>query len=73
LDKLVNFISDMKKSPEIIAVSETKINKKRTPFFQTKICGYNFVHTDFDQKSGGIGIYIKVTYHFKGEVIYVMI
>ena len=27
LDELVNFISDMKPPPEIIAVSETKINK----------------------------------------------
>jgi len=58
LDKLVNLIYDLKKSPEIIAVSETKINKKHTPFFQTKICGCNFVHADSDQKAGGIGIYI---------------
>ena len=36
LDKLVNFISDMKKSPEIIAVSEATINKKQTPFFKQK-------------------------------------
>jgi len=64
-DKLVNFISDMKKSPEIIAVSETKINKKQTPFFQTKICGYNFVHVDSDQEAGGIGIYIKDNLSFQ--------
>jgi len=32
----VNFISDMKKSPEIIAVSETKINKNIPLSFKRK-------------------------------------
>jgi len=59
LDKLVNFISDMTKSPAIIAVSETKINKKQTHFFQTKTCGCNFVYADSDQKAGGFRVYIK--------------
>jgi len=37
LDKLVNFSSDMKKSPEIIAVSETKINNKPRSFKQKSV------------------------------------
>jgi len=55
----------MKKPPGIIAVSETKINKKHTPFFQTKICGYNFVHADSDQKASGVRIYIKDNLSFE--------
>ena len=55
----------MKKSPEIIAVTETKINKRHILFFQTKICGYNFVHANSDQKAGGVRIYIKDTISFQ--------
>jgi len=61
----VNFISDIKNPPEITAVSETKIDKKQTPFFQTKIYGYNFVHADSDQKAGGVGIYMKDNLQFQ--------
>ena len=37
LDKLVNLIYDLKKSPEIIAVSETKINNKPRSFKQKSV------------------------------------
>jgi len=53
------------KKTEIIAFSKTKINKNHTPFFQTKICGYNFVHADSDQKARGVGIYIKDNLSFQ--------
>ena len=42
-----------------------KKKKKHTPFFQTKICRYNFVHVYFAKKAGGVGIYIKDNLSFQ--------
>jgi len=58
----------MKKTPGVIAVSETKINKQHTPLFQTKICGYNFAHADSDQKASGVGIYTKDNLSFESRI-----
>ena len=59
MDKLVNFISGIKNSPEITAISETKLAKTMPLLYHIKICGYNLVHADSDQKAGGVGIYMK--------------
>ena len=51
-------LSTMQKPPHIVAVSETKINKNDGLSFPTIITGYNFLHSDSEKKSGGVGIYI---------------
>ena len=42
IDKLSNMLSTMQKPPHIVAVSETKINKKDALSFPNTITGYNF-------------------------------
>jgi len=42
VDKLSNILSTMQKPPHIVAVSETKINKKYGLSFPNTITGYNF-------------------------------
>jgi len=45
IDKLSNMLSTMQKSPHIVAVSETKINKKDALSFPNTITGYTFLHS----------------------------
>jgi len=55
IDKMSNMLSTMQKPPHIVAVSETKINKKDGLSFPNTITGYNFLHSDSKKKSGGVG------------------
>ena len=65
-----NKLSTMQKLPHIVAVSETKINKKDGLSFPTTITGYNFLHSDSEKKSGGVGIYIdsSISYQIKTDI-----
>ena len=62
----------MQKPPHIVAVSETKINKNDGLSFPTTITGYNFLHSDSEKKSGGVGIYIDSSICIKLKLIYLM-
>ena len=60
----------MQKPPHIVAVSESKINKNDGLLFPTFITGYNFLHSDSEKKSGGVGIYIdsSISYQIKTDI-----
>jgi len=70
IDKLSNMLSTMQKPPHIVAVSEAKINKSDGLSFPTTITGYNFLHSDSEKRSGGVGIYIdsSISYQIKTDI-----
>ena len=58
---LLAFIYQLNHSPDIIAISETKL-RSTTPVnfrYNVNIYGYNFVHADTKTNAGGVGFYIK--------------
>jgi len=55
-EKLEELLSDIKKMPEIIAISETKLKTKVNSF----IDGYEFIQNDSPTNTGGFGMFIKV-------------
>ena len=70
VDKLSNMLSTMQKPPHVVAVSETKINKKDGLSFPNTITGYNFLHSDSEKKSGGVGSYIdsSISYQIQTDI-----
>ena len=58
IDKLFHFVSQLKNSPDIIAITETKLNKSKI-CFNIDLTGYKFIHSDSCTKAGGVGFYIK--------------
>ena len=69
LDKLTNYILQMKKLPDIIAITETKLTKNHI-VVNLDIEGYNFIHSDSSSRAGGVGFYIKdsLTFTLKEEI-----
>ena len=69
LDKLTNYILQMKKLPDIIAITETKLTKNQI-VVNINIEGYNFIHSDSSSRAGGVGLYIKdsLTFTLKEEL-----
>ena len=53
---LHELLSLLSKSPDVLAVTETKLNE--TNITNIDIAGYNFFHTDSKMAAGGAGIYI---------------
>ena len=47
-------LADLQVPPQIISLSETKINKKQGVNFSTTLEGYNFLHSDSDTLAGGV-------------------
>ena len=68
-DKLTNYVIQMKKLPDIIAIIETKLAKNQI-VVDIDIEGYNFIHSDSSSRAGGVGLYIKdsLTFTFKEEL-----
>ena len=68
-DKLTNYILQMKKLPDIIAITETKLAKNQI-VVNIDIDGYNFTHSDSSSRAGGVGLYIKdsLTFTLKEEL-----
>ena len=66
-DKLTNYI--MKKLPDIIAITETKLAKNQI-VVNIDIEGCNFIHSDSSSRAGGFGLYIKdsLTFTLKEEL-----
>ena len=55
-DKLTNYILQMKKLPDIIAITETKLAKNQI-VVNIDIERYNFIHSDSSSRAGDIGLY----------------
>ena len=57
VDELKELLSRFKTSPDIIAVSETKL--KANEHCKVIVEGYNFFHEGTNTNAGGVGIFIK--------------
>ena len=70
IEKLSMILADLQVPPQIIALSETKINKKQGVNFSTTLEGYNFLHSDSDTLAGGVGIYINnsLSYQLRNDI-----
>lgn len=62
LDKIEEFLCDMARLPDAIAVSETKLNSNSSA--NISIPNYNFLRYDSPSCAGGVGLYIKDTLQF---------
>jgi len=62
--KLIDFVRQLGKQPDVITVSETKLKKTHQISYNISVCGYNFVHVDTDKNAGGVGLYIKNSIDF---------
>ena len=63
LDKIEEFLNDMTRFPDAIAISETKLNSNSSS--NNNIPHYNFLHNDSPTNAGGVGLYIKDTLQFR--------
>ena len=59
LDKIEEFLNDMNRFPESIAISETKLNSNSSS--NNNILHYSFLRNDSPTNAGGVGFYIKDT------------
>jgi len=59
LDHLNRLLNEIGMQPDIIAISETRLNKNSS---QMCMNGYNFLHGDSNSKAGGVGMHIKQKY-----------
>ena len=57
LDEIEEFLNDMTRFPDAIAISETKLNSSSSS--NNNIPHYNVLHNDSPNNAGGIGFYIK--------------
>ena len=59
----------MKKLPDIIAITKTKLAKNQI-VVNIHIDGYNFIHSDSSSRADGVGLYIKdsLTFTLKKEL-----
>ena len=70
IEKLCMILADLQVSPQIIALSETKSNKKQGVNFSTTSEGYNILHSDCDTVAGWVGIYINnsLSYQLRNDL-----
>ena len=65
-EKLEELLSVLGKMPEIIAISETKLNSN----LKTFLPGYTFIHNNSPTNAGGVRIFIKDTLSYKTTTEY---
>lgn len=58
-DKVEELLCELKIKPEVICISETKLNPQNSS--NVNISEYNFIHGDSLTNAGGVGLYIKNT------------
>jgi len=58
---LQQYLSELYYKPDIIAISETRINSTNSHLHDHQMHGYSFFHCDSTTKAGGVGAYIKNT------------
>ena len=58
VDKLHEFLTDLKTRPAVIAISETKLKESKIAN-NINLQGYNFIHYDSKTSAGGVGLYIN--------------
>ena len=60
-EKLEEFVTQLGKLPEIIAISETKLHSE----FKMQLQGYTFIQNNSNTNAGGVGMFIKETLTFQ--------
>ena len=58
VDKLHEFLTDLKTRPAVIAISETKLKESKIAN-NINLQGYNFIHYDSKTSAVGVGLYIN--------------
>lgn len=62
-DLIEEFILDIKHRPDIIGISETKLNANNA--LNVELPHYKFFHHDSPTKAGGVGLYVKENFDCK--------
>ena len=65
VDKLEEFLNEMIRLPDVIAISEAKLNSNS--YSNISISNYNFFHCDSPTLAGGVGIYLKDTLKYSSR------
>ena len=61
--KVQTFLMQLPTLPEVIAVTETKLNLK-SDLLQTDLENYQFAHNDSTSNAGGVGLYVRNDLNF---------
>ena len=61
--KVQTFLMQLPILPEVIAVTETKLNLK-SELLQADLENYQFAHKDSTSKDGGVGLYVRNDLNF---------
>ena len=51
--------SELKSTPDIVAITETRLNHTNNQVFNHNLEGYDFYHHDSHTPVGGVGLYVK--------------
>jgi len=63
-ESLEQLLKDLGTAPEIIGLTETKLNINKHSYFPNQLKEYQFIHTDSLRNSGGVGFFIKNSIQF---------
>ena len=69
IDKLSHYLTDLKRKPDVVAVSETKL-KENMIHSNIELNGYQFIQRNSYTFAGGVGIYVKssISYNLKPTI-----
>jgi len=59
LPNLQQYLSELKSTPDIIAITETRLNHTSNQVSNHNLEGYDFYHRDSRTLAGGVGLYVK--------------
>ena len=62
-DEIDKFLHDFERLPDLVAISETKLNENSTS--NISIANYCFLRNDSPSHAGGVGSYIKELFKFR--------
>ena len=68
ISKIYELLTDIVITPDIIAISETKLNNNSN-YNDIQLPGYTFVNNSLTQ-AGGVGIYVKINLIYKTDLIW---
>ena len=56
---LQQYLSELKSTPDIVAIRETRLNHRNYQVSNHILEGYDFYHCDSHTLAGGVGLYVK--------------
>ena len=68
IDKMSQYLSELKRQPDVIALTETKLKDNMCSSIEP--AGYKFIHVNSPMLAGGVGFYInkKLKYSVLGKL-----